>query len=71
MEDLAVEGDGGESKGGPFTVGPRVDELGLRDRERNVKVGGPLGEVQEQVLERSYVGSVRRRRHCDGEVIHV
>ena len=58
MEDLAVEGDGGESGGGPFAVGPPVDELGLRDREKNLKVGGPAGDVQEQVLERSYVGSV-------------
>ena len=71
MEDLAVEGDGGESGGGPLTVCPLVEGLGLRDQERNIKYRGPPGDVQEQVLETSYVESVRRRCHCEGEVIDI
>ena len=71
VKNLTVEGDGGESRGGPFTVGPPVDKFGFRDREGDVQHRGPPGDVQETVLQSSYVGPIRRRCHCEGEIIHI
>ena len=58
MEDLAVEGDGGERGGGPFTVGPPVDEFRLRDRKGDVERRGSPGDFQEKALQALYVGPV-------------
>ena len=58
VEHLVVEGDGRGGGGGPFTVGPPVDEFSFRDREGDVELSGPPGYVQEEVLQTAYVGSV-------------
>ena len=71
VEDLVVKGDGRESGGGPFAVGPPVDEFGFRDGEGEVEFRSSPGYDQEKVLQTSYVGPVRRRCHCEGEIIHV
>ena len=71
MKDLAVKGDSRECGRGPFAVSPPVDEFGFCDGEGDVELSGPPGEIKEQVLQASYVGSVRWRCHCEGEVIHV
>ena len=58
VEDLVVEGDGRRGGGGPFTVGPPVDEFGFWDREGDVELRGLSGYVQVEVLQTAYVGPV-------------
>ena len=58
MKDLVVEGDGGAGGGGPFTMGPPVDEFGLWDREGDVEFRGPLAYDAEEALQTAYVGPV-------------
>ena len=58
MEDLVVEGNGRESRGGPFAVGPPVDQFGFWDRERDVELRSFPRYVKEKVLQTAYVGPV-------------
>ena len=51
VEDLVVEGDGGEGGGGPLAVGPPIDEFGFRDREGDVKLRSLPGNVQERLAD--------------------
>ena len=52
-------------------MGPPVDEFSFWDGERDVKLQGSSGDTREEALQALYVGPVRRRCHCEGEVIHV
>ena len=70
-EDQAVQCNGCLGKGRPLTGHPPVAELCFRGREFDFQAFGPFGKCAEEGLEAAYVGTVRVRGVCEGEVVHV